>query len=53
MRIWIDLTATAHPVVFRPLLARLRDEHVARREDHPRALWGLLCFVPWQQAGAR
>jgi len=25
MRIWIDLTAPAHPVVFRPLLARLRD----------------------------
>jgi predicted glycosyltransferase len=24
MRIWIDLTAPAHPVVFRPLLARLR-----------------------------
>jgi predicted glycosyltransferase len=25
MRIWIDLTAPAHPVVFRPLLARLHD----------------------------
>ena len=24
MRIWIDLTAPAHPVFFRPLLARLR-----------------------------
>ena len=24
MRIWIDLTAPAHPVVFRPLVARLR-----------------------------
>jgi len=24
MRIWIDLTAPAHPVVFRPLIARLR-----------------------------
>jgi uncharacterized protein len=24
MRIWVDLTAPAHPVVFRPLLARLR-----------------------------
>ena len=23
MRIWIDLTAPAHPVVFRPILARL------------------------------
>jgi predicted glycosyltransferase len=25
MRIWVDLTAPAHPVVFRPLLTRLRD----------------------------
>jgi predicted glycosyltransferase len=25
MRIWIDLTAPAHPVVFRPVLARLRE----------------------------
>jgi predicted glycosyltransferase len=24
MRIWVDLTAPAHPVVFRPLIARLR-----------------------------
>ena len=24
MRIWVDLTAPAHPVVFRPLLTRLR-----------------------------
>ena len=24
MRIWIDLTAPAHPVVFRPIVARLR-----------------------------
>jgi uncharacterized protein len=25
MRIWVDLTAPAHPVVFRPLLVRLRE----------------------------
>src|SRR5919199_2423516 len=25
VRIWIDLTAPAHPVVFRPIVARLRD----------------------------
>jgi len=25
MRIWVDLTAPAHPVVFRPLLTRLRE----------------------------
>jgi asparagine synthase (glutamine-hydrolysing) len=34
-------------------VTRLLDEHVARREDHSRALWGLLCFVLWQQADAR
>jgi predicted glycosyltransferase len=25
MRIWFDMTASAHPVVFRPIIARLRD----------------------------
>jgi uncharacterized protein len=25
MRIWIDMTAPAHPLVFRPIIARLRD----------------------------
>jgi asparagine synthase (glutamine-hydrolysing) len=30
-------------------VARLLDEHVARRDDHSRALWGVLCFVLWQQ----
>src|SRR3954449_12314963 len=24
MRIWVDLTAPAHPIVFRPIVARLR-----------------------------
>jgi asparagine synthase (glutamine-hydrolysing) len=28
---------------------RLLDEHVARRQDHSRALWGLLSFTLWQQ----
>ena len=30
-------------------VSRLLEEHVARRDDHSRALWGLLCFVLWQQ----
>ncbi len=34
-------------------VARLLDEHVARRDDHSRALWGLLCFVLWQEHGQR
>ena len=34
-------------------ITRLLDEHVARRDDHSRALWGLLCFVLWQQGDAR
>ena len=33
-------------------ITRLLEEHVARRDDHSRALWGLLCFVLWQQAEA-
>jgi asparagine synthase (glutamine-hydrolysing) len=28
---------------------RLLDEHVARREDHSRPLWGLLSFALWQE----
>jgi uncharacterized protein len=36
VRIWVDLTAPAHPVVFRPLVARLRadghDVHVTARD---------------------
>src|SRR3954454_20446259 len=28
-------------------VTRLLDEHVARREDNSRALWGLLCFALW------
>jgi asparagine synthase (glutamine-hydrolysing) len=30
-------------------VTRLLDEHVARRDDHSRALWGMLCFVLWQE----
>src|SRR3954454_25249794 len=26
MRIWIDMTASAHPLVFRPIIARLREQ---------------------------
>ena len=26
------------------IAGRLLDEHVARRDDHSRALWGLVCF---------
>ncbi len=28
---------------------RMIDEHVSRRDDHSRPLWGLLCFALWQQ----
>ena len=35
------------------VVTRLLDEHVARRDDHSRALWGLLCFVLWQQHDRR
>ncbi|MEA2150663.1 MAG: hypothetical protein QOD69_2493, partial [Solirubrobacteraceae bacterium] len=34
-------------------VTRLLDEHVARRDDHSRALWGLLCFALWQEGSAR
>jgi asparagine synthase (glutamine-hydrolysing) len=38
---------------FRPeAVTRLLDEHVAQREDHSRALWGLLCFQLWRQTAA-
>jgi asparagine synthase (glutamine-hydrolysing) len=30
-------------------VTRLLDEHVARREDNSRALWGLLCFALWRE----
>ena len=31
---------------------RLIDEHVARREDHSRQLWGLMCLSLWQDTVA-
>jgi asparagine synthase (glutamine-hydrolysing) len=34
-------------------VTRLLDEHVARRDDHSRALWGLLCFALWQEQARR
>jgi asparagine synthase (glutamine-hydrolysing) len=34
-------------------VTRLLDEHVARRDDHSRALWGLLCFALWQEQTRR
>ena len=35
---------------FRPeIVTRLLDEHVARREDHSRPLWGLLSFQLWAE----
>ncbi|HEV2785962.1 MAG TPA: asparagine synthase (glutamine-hydrolyzing) [Solirubrobacteraceae bacterium] len=34
-------------------VTRLLDEHVARRDDHSRALWGLLSFVLWQEHAGR
>jgi asparagine synthase (glutamine-hydrolysing) len=36
--------------LFDPAVAgRLLDEHAARRDDHSRALWGLVCFALWSQ----
>jgi asparagine synthase (glutamine-hydrolysing) len=31
-------------------VARLFDEHAARRRDHSRQLWGLMCFSIWYEA---
>src|SRR5579875_3076144 len=30
-------------------VTRLLDEHVARRQDHSRQLWGLICFTLWAE----
>ena len=32
------------------VVTRLIDEHVARREDHSRQLWGLMSFSLWRDA---
>jgi asparagine synthase (glutamine-hydrolysing) len=38
---------------FRPdAVTRLLDEHESGREDHSRALWGLLCFQLWRRTAA-
>jgi asparagine synthase (glutamine-hydrolysing) len=38
---------------FRPAeVTRLLDEHESAREDHSRALWGLLCFQLWRATAA-
>ena len=34
------------------IAAKLLDDHVARKEDHSRALWGLMCFSLWSQTAA-
>jgi asparagine synthase (glutamine-hydrolysing) len=39
--------------LFDPAVAsRLLEEHTARRDDHSRALWGLVCFSLWSQTAA-
>jgi asparagine synthase (glutamine-hydrolysing) len=35
-------------LVDRDVALRLLDEHVARRDDHSRPLWGLLCLELWR-----
>ena len=35
-------------LVDRGAALRLLDEHVARRDDHSRALWGLVCLELWR-----
>jgi hypothetical protein len=35
-------------LVDRDVSLRLLDEHVARRDDHSRPLWGLLCLELWR-----
>jgi asparagine synthase (glutamine-hydrolysing) len=34
------------------LVTRLLDEHVARRQDHSRQLWGLISFSLWAEQSA-
>jgi len=36
-------------LVDRGAALRLLDEHVARRDDHSRPLWGLLCLELWRE----
>ena len=39
-------------LVDRDVSLRLLDEHVARRDDHSRPLWGLLCLELWRAHAA-
>jgi asparagine synthase (glutamine-hydrolysing) len=39
---------SAAELVDRGAALRLLDEHAGRREDHSRALWGLLCLELWR-----
>ena len=56
MRIWIDLSAPAHPVVFRPLVQRLRDGrprgrgHGARLRADARARSSSRASTRWRSA---
>ncbi len=36
-------------LVDRDVALRLLDEHIARRDDHSRPLWGLLCLELWRE----
>ena len=50
MRVWVDITAPAHVLVFRPeAVTALIDRHVAGEEDLSRQLWGLLAFTLWHE----
>jgi uncharacterized protein len=47
MRIWFDMTASAHPVVFRPVISRLRDaghEVQITARDYAQTLGLLRCY---------
>jgi asparagine synthase (glutamine-hydrolysing) len=34
------------------VVGRVLDEHVTRRADHSRQLWGLMCFSLWCDGAA-
>jgi len=53
MRIWIDLTAPEHPVVFRPLPARLRAPFFDRHVAEPAPARDLLAPVAIARAGVQ
>ena len=47
-RCWAPSACAARATSTPRRSARLIDEHVARREDHSRQLWGLMSFSLWQ-----